>query len=90
MAANISQRKIHAAIMAASILTHIEHELFVECGGCQRREFVKLVQFPAGETIGRVVERLKCQRCSGAPGVVTLTDADLRRQVRLVGPGACG
>lgn len=90
MAANLSQNKLRAAIMRASVQSHIEHELFVECGGCKRREFLKLEQFPPGETIGRVIGRLKCQRCSAAPGVVTLTDADLRRQVRLLGPGAYG
>lgn len=88
MSANKSQGQLRAIAMAAPIAHYLEHELFVECGTCRRREFVKLDRFPLEATVGLVVARLKCQRCKVAPAVVVLTDRELRRQVRLLGPGA--
>jgi len=90
MSANKSQRQLRAIAMAAPIAHHIEHGLFVECGTCHRWDLIRLDRFGPGVTIGRVVARLKCQQCNVAPAVVILTDARMRRQVRLVGPGALG
>jgi hypothetical protein len=90
MSGNKSQHQLRTIAMAAPIAHYLEHGLFVECSTCQRWDLIRLDRFGHDLIIGHVVARLKCQQCKIAPTVVILTDAKMRRQVRLVGPGALG
>jgi len=90
MSVNKSQHELRTIAMAAPIAHHLEHGLFVECSTCQRWKLIRLDCFGHDLIIGHVAGWLKCQQCKMAPTVVILTDAKIRRQVRLVGPGALG
>ena len=89
MAHNRSPRKRAADARAALLADWVGWTLAVGCVPCGRGSWVDvrvLVAELPGHTVGRVVERMRCQHCGGMPTVAWLGDG--ARNVVLLGRGS--
>ncbi len=95
MSANISQRKLHGAVMGATVDDFAGWHLVVTCRGCcpcRTRisscgrcpvSAVPVFRLPAETTFATVLHRLRCARCGSCADRVLLDNqaADWRRCV---------
>ncbi len=84
MSANTSQRKLHGAVMGATVADFAGWRLVVTCRGCCSCRTlisscgrcpvsaVPVSRFPPGVTFATVLHRLRCSRCGSRGGRVLL------------------
>jgi len=103
MSANTSQRKLHGAVMGATVADFAGWRLVVTCRGCCSCRTlisscgkcpvsaVPVSRLPPGVTFATVLHRLRCAMCGSSADRVLLDNQapDWRRRViRLWGQGA--
>lgn len=100
MAANLSQRKLHSAVMGAEIGFYRDWYVLLRCRACRDTRqvlFGSFCVFGRHHKVVSVVNRLRCHACGNPPDYVRLQTrmeghprhADCRH-ILLVGPGAYG